>query len=282
MPATECLIGSVIICVVVTVFVIVVEYARTDYDYEDDYDYYYHDNEGDSTGPDGGKYNKGWIFGSGGRGGGGGTRLGSSRGGGNCFSDSTIVWTKNESSSDMTARQVMAIDLKEGDLVGTFDFSSSLHANYKFMWTRATDVSIYGGNWKAHTFVFSKQLHLTVTSPHLMIILKKEKSYFIRADHVEIDDIMLVNKRLIKVIGIKNHLIKRKVAIETEDGTLQVNGVWVSGFCDDNVEVNNRIVEYNSVIEDYKFRHFGEEFNSMCMDKVSWKIAYHRNNKLFR
>ena len=282
MPANECLICSIVIAVVVTVIIIVYDYATTDYDYEDDYDYYYYDNEGDSTGPGGGKYNKGWIFGSGGRGGGGGTRLGSSRGGGNCFSDSTVVWTKNESRSDMTARKVRAIDLKEGDLVETFDVSSSWHANYKFMWTRAMDVSIYHGNWRAHTFVFSKQLHLTVTSPHLMIILKKEKFYFKRADQVEISDIMLVNKRLIKVTGIKNHLIKRKVAIETEDGTLQVNGVWVSGFCDDNVEVNNRIVEYKLVIEDYKLRHFGEEYNSMCMDKVAWEIAYQRNNELFR
>ena len=237
-----------------------------------------------STG--GGRYSKGLSYGSGGRGVDGGTRLGSSGGSygssyGNCFSYSTIVWTKNESSSDMTALQVMAIDLKEGDLVETFDVSSSWQLKTQFMWTRVTDVSIYHGNWMAHTFEFSKRLNVTVTSPHLMIILKKEKFYFIRADHVEINDTMLVNKRLIKVIGIKNHLIKRKVAIETEDGTLQANGVWASGFCDDNVEVNNRIAEYNSVIEDYKFRHFGKEYNSMCMDKVAWKIAYHRNNKFF-
>ena len=83
------------------------------------------------------------------------------------------------------------------------------------------------------------------------------------------------------IIGITKHQIKRKVAIETEDGTLQVNGVWTSGFCDDNVEAKNRIAEYKPVIEDYKFRHFGEEYNSICMDKVAWEIAYHRNNKLF-
>ena len=175
----------------------------------------------------------------------------------------------------------MAIDLKEGDLVETFDVSSSLKPNNQFSWTRATDVSIYQGNWTAHTFEFSKQLHLTVTSPHLMIIQKKGKFYFVRADHVEINDTMMVNMRLMKIIGITKHQIKRKVAIETEDGTLQVNGVWTSGFCDDNVEAKNRIAEYKPVIEDYKFRHFGEEYNSMCMDKVAWEIAYHRNNKLF-
>ena len=85
--------------------------------------YHHYDNQFDSTGTGGGKNNKVWSYGIGGRGADGGTRLGSSYG--NCFSDSAIVWTKNESSSDMTARQVMAIDLKEGDLVETFDISPS-------------------------------------------------------------------------------------------------------------------------------------------------------------
>ena len=279
--SSGCCICSFVTSIVIIILVFILKAAL--YGDEDDYDYYYSDNDDDSTGPGGGKYSNSFIFGGGRHGSSGGSRFGSgSRGGGYCFSDSTAVWTKNETSPDATANQIMVTNLREGDLVGTLDASSATNQYYKFMWTRATDVSIYHGKWRAHTFVFSKQLYLTVTSPHLMIILKEEKFYFKRADQVEISDIMLVNKRLIKVTHIKNHLIKRKVAIETEDGTLQVNGVWVSGFCDNNVEANYRIVEYKSVIDDYKFRHFGEDFDSMCMDKVSWKIAYHRNNKLFR
>ena len=198
----------------------------------------------------------------------------------NCFSDSTIVWTKNGTNSDTTARKVMAINVREGDLVMTLDASSSRYQNYKSMWTRATDVSIYLGNWTAHTFLFPNDYHLTVTSPHLMIVFKKEKSYFIRADQVRIGDTMLVNKKLVEVASVTNHLIERKVAIETEDGTLQVNGIWASGFCEDNADVENRVSEYHAVVDDYKLRHFGKNYLDMCMDEMTWKIAYMRNNRL--
>ena len=116
-----------------------------------------------------------------------------------CFSDSTSVWTKNETSPDTTADQIMVTSLREGDLVGTLDASSTTNQYNKFMWTRATDVTIYKGNWTAHTFVFTSHLHLTVTSPHLMIIVKKDGFYFIRADHVKIGDEMFVNKKLRQV-----------------------------------------------------------------------------------
>jgi len=189
---------------------------------------------------------------------------------------------KNETSPDATANQIMVTNLREGDLVGTLDASSATNQYYKFMWTRATDVSIYQGNWTAHTFVFTSQLHLTVTSPHLMIIAKNDQLYFIRADHVEIGDEMFVNKKLLQVTGIESHTINSKVAIETEDGTLQANGVWTSGLCDDNFEVEKRIVEFQAIVKDYRFSHFGEEYNDMCMDAVTWKIAYQRNNELLK
>ena len=198
----------------------------------------------------------------------------------NCFSDSTIVLTKNATSSDTTARKVMASNVREGDLVRTLDASSSRYQSYKSMWTRATDVSVYLGNWTAHTFLFPNDYHLTVTSPHLMIVFKKEKSYFIRADQVRIGDLMLVNKKLVEVANVTDHLIERKVAIETEDGTLQVNGIWASGFCEDNADVKNILTEYHSAVDDYKLRHFGKDYFNMCMDEMSWKIAYMRNNRL--
>ena len=76
----------------------------------------------------------------------------------------------------------MVKDLKEGDLVGTADRNVQTNRKYKFMWTRATDVTVStDSEWKAHTFQFSSGRHyLTVTSPHLMIIWKNGFSYFIR------------------------------------------------------------------------------------------------------
>ena len=210
--------------------------------------------------------------GGGGRGGGGGGR-------GGCFDVSTTVWTKNETQPDKDAKQVMANDLVEGDLVGTMDLNM-IQANeeQKFTWTRATDVTIYRGKWKAHFLEFSNGNRLTVTSPHLMIIWKDEAPYFVRADQLKIGDMMKVNDMMTHIAKIKTSMIGAKVAIETEDGTIQVNGVLASGFCDDNPESKNKVMKVQAMINEYKTYHFGEDYNDMCLDVVSWRTAYMNNN----
>ena len=209
-------------------------------------------------------------------GGGGGYR---SRGGGwGCFSDSTLVWTKNETVSDSTAREILIKNLREGDLVGTLEPSFHQAIKHKFMWTRATDVTVSNGNWTAHTFEFWNGQRLTATSPHLMIIFGSGRYYFTRADAVQINDQMIVNGVMAKVSNIKNHILTRKVAVETEDGTVQVNGVLASGICDDNPDAVERIVEYESFMQDYRYRHFGKSYENTCMDRDTRKCAYVINN----
>ena len=101
---------------------------------------------------------------SGGYGSGGGRPgvVGSGAGWG-CFAADTMVWTKNESMPDTFATKVMVKNVIEGNLVGTLDTSSKPTENYKFMWTRATDVTIYQGNWNALTITFVGGHHITVT-----------------------------------------------------------------------------------------------------------------------
>ena len=209
-------------------------------------------------------------------GGGGGYR---SRGGGwGCFSESTLVWTKNETVPDTAAKEILIKNLREGDLVGTLEPSFHQSIEHNFMWTRATDVTISIGNWTAHTFEFWNGQHLTATSPHLMVILRRGKYYFTRADAVQINDQMVVHGVMAKVSNIRNHFLTRKVAVETEDGTVQVNGVLASGICDDNPVAVERIVKYESIIQDYKYAHFGKGYENTCMDRKAWKYAYMINN----
>ena len=206
----------------------------------------------------------------GGRGGGGG------RGG--CFDDTSLVWTKNETQPDKKAIQIMVKNLKEGDLVGSVDLKMQPKEAHKFMWTRATDVTTYTGHWNAHSFVFSNGNQLTVTSPHLMIIWKFEMSFLVRADEVKIGDEMIVNKMLTQVVKIRNYSIGTKVAIETEDGIIQVNDVLASGICEHNPDTIDTLVKTQPFVKTYKTRHFGENYNTMCMDVVAWKKAYMVNN----
>ena len=113
--------------------------------------------------------------------GGKGSGGGRGSGGGGCFSSDTMVWTKNESMLDMFATEVMVKDIIEGNLVRTLDTSLKQAGEFKFMWTRATDVTIYQGKWMAYNFSFSSGHHITVTSPHLMMIKKEKEFYFLNS-----------------------------------------------------------------------------------------------------
>ena len=209
----------------------------------------------------------------------GGSSSGKGKGSsGGCFSANTMIWTKNESTPDTYASKVMVKDVIEGHLVGTLDTSIQNAGHYRFMWTRATDVTIYHEVCKAHSFYFSSGHHVTVTSPHLMMVLKDGKFYFLRADNVEIGDKMMVNGIESKVTNIQTFNMNMKVAIETEDATIETNGVLASGLCEDNPDVVDRMVVSNALVRDYKMSHFGESSNEMCMAYETWKKAYNLNN----
>ena len=229
---------------------------------------------------------KQFLSGGGYGGGGYGSRGYGSRGyggygGRGCFDYATTVWTKNETSSDEYARQVKVLNLVEGNLVGTMDINSRPYDPKKMVWSRATDVTIQSGHYKGHYFEFSTGHHLTVTSAHLMIIWKNGKSYFVRADEVQVGDAMQVQEAIAHVTKIENIMIMKKVSIETEDGTVQANGVLASGLCDHNPEVHGRVVKSGNLVKNYKILHFGEKYNTMCMDRVTWKNSYMINNGYF-
>ena len=200
-----------------------------------------------------------------------------------CFDETTTIWRKNETLSDDFAEQVMLKDLREGDLVKTVDMNPRNPRDSTFIWTRATDVATYTGNWEAHSFGFGNGHKLTATSPHMMIIWKHGVPYLVRADQVQLGDLMKMGEMITSVTSIQNHSIKTKVAIETEDGTIQVNGVLATSLCDNNPDAFDKIMKFETTLENYKNSHFGEDYNTMCMDSVAWKNAkkfwiYNRNN----
>ena len=196
-----------------------------------------------------------------------------------CFDETTVVWSKNETQSDEDAKQVLVGNLQEGDLVRTLTLKNSPDEPRMLRWTRATDVTVHtGGSYMAHTFLFRNDHQLTVTSPHIMIIWKDGKPYFIRADQVKAGDEMIVDENLNRIKSIETKVISTKVNVETEEGTIEANGVLASGFCDHNPDLVNMVAKAEETIETYKLSHFGSAYNSMCMDVTAWRSAYMANN----
>jgi len=154
------------------------------------------------------------------------------------------------------------------------------HEEEKIVWTRATDVTVYNGNWTVHNLIFATGHQVTVTSPHIMIIWPNKEPYLVRADQVKIGDMMRVGKTIDPVIEIRTYMVGSKVAVETEDGTIQGNGVLASGFCDDNPDMLDRAMKATGILKIYKDRHFGHCYNTMCMDSIAWNNTYMINNGL--
>ena len=89
----------------------------------------------------------------------------------------------------------------------------------------------------------------------------------------------MVNGIEAKVTNIQTFKMNMKVAIETQDATIETNVVLVSGLCEDNPDVVGRMVVSNALVTDYKRSHFGESSIEICMAYKTWKKAYILNNK---
>ena len=89
---------------------------------------------------------------------------------------------------------------------------------------------------------------------------------------------MSVEETITRVTMVETKMVDSKVAIETEDGTIHVNGVLASGFCDDNPDAVDKMMKVDTMIEGYKSNHFGEVYKSMCMDTIAWKNNHMINN----
>ena len=199
-------------------------------------------------------------------------------GGGMCFDASMMVWAKNETQPDKDAVLIMAKDVEEGDLVKTTDLTTHASNENGLVWTRATDVDIFWGNWKAYHLVFASGHRVKVTSPHVMIIWKNGISYLLRADQVQLGDQMKIGKEITCVTEVFIYRMKSKVSIETEDGTIQVNDVLATGFCDNNPEITEKILQAQQMLQEYKRHHFGKYIDNQCMDTIAWMNTYLYNN----
>ena len=124
-------------------------------------------------------------------------------------------------------------------------------------------------------------MHYACFAAPFLNIHKKGSWYFVRADQVKVGDEMKVGKFIEQVIKGDNMMIKSKVAIETEDGTIQVNNVFTSGLCDKSPTARSSVLDTVHALTDYKSSHFGEYFSNTCMSKIAWKHAYLKNNNIF-
>ena len=128
-------------------------------------------------------------------------------------------------------------DLSVGDQIMTFENLEDLNnASSSKAFTTVTTSEILKGLYNAHKFTFENGKTLTVTSSHLMIILKDVniiKMTQVMAIDVKINDIMhFADGKTSKVVEIEDVKILNKVNIETASGYLYANNVFVTSMCE--------------------------------------------------
>lgn len=149
-------------------------------------------------------------------------------------------------------KRVRVGTLKKGDKVKTYKLSRSL-MNEKSIFTVAPEVTtvkrvdIFNvGNWKARTIKFPPRYEIppiTVTSNHKFPVKRGENVRIVRAGKIRMEDKLfsmgkpdekggkhLLGKHLIPIANIENHIIRKKISVETMEGTIEMNHILACAY----------------------------------------------------
>ena len=140
-----------------------------------------------------------------------------------CFDEDTQV-IKNDGKS------VAVKDLTEGDRILSIKDASNPHEKF---YDEVTNATLVHGSFAAHKLVFSNGKSITVTSPHLMMILKDSIMQMVAAKDVQVHDIMCFeNSEFSAVTETVETLLPRKMNIATKTGLFFANDLLTTGMCE--------------------------------------------------
>lgn len=145
------------------------------------------------------------------------------------------------------------VELSVGDeILSKAELDGHLSADTFATVTNATKIV---GNFAAHKITFNNGNHITVTSPHLMIIKSdKESMKLVAARDVKPLDEMAFNDRSYHQIEkTEDVVLPIKVNIETSTGLLFANGLLTSGMCENTPDLD---MNAKDVLRDYMVSHF--------------------------
>lgn len=140
--------------------------------------------------------------------------------------------------------------------------------------TKITRIQIIEGHFDFVQLDFDdKVTSINVTAPHIMIVLSKEKGFSAKAaKDVKVGDQMLSSKtgKVLRVSNISPFYKFRKVNVETESGTLVANGLYVSGVCEHNPQIQNTT---SNVLSLKEFLHTYKKSHGFLVANVNWQSS---------
>jgi len=149
-----------------------------------------------------------------------------------CFKEDTLVVKKDGTNAKVG-------DLGVGDeILSKAELDGHLSADTFATVTNATKIV---GNFPAHKITFSNSNHITVTSPHLMIVKSDKESMKLVAarDLKSFDEMAFNDGPYYQIEKIEDVVLPMKVNIETSTGLLFANGLLTSGMCENTPDLDN-------------------------------------------
>lgn len=140
--------------------------------------------------------------------------------------------------------------------------------------TKVTRMQIIEGHFDFVQLDFDDNVtSINVTTPHIMIVLSKEKGFSAKAaKDVKVGDQMLSSKtgKVLRVSNINPFYKFRKINVETESGTLVANGLYVSGVCENNPQIQNAT---SNVLHLKEFLHAYRRSHGFFEVNVNWQSS---------
>ena len=157
-----------------------------------------------------------------------------------CFSsDTTIFKIENGEIKDVPIYQ-----LKENDLV---------LANNEYKFTKVVRNVKSEGIFDYIQIILESGKELTVTKEHGVIVLDNESNKRVRkANDLRGGQVLITMEGPEVIKSINNLRIKDKYILETLDGTVVANNIYVSTICDDMIDEK---INADDLIQQWKNRH---------------------------
>jgi len=108
------------------------------------------------------------------------------------------------------------------------------------------------GKFSFVSIVLENGQKIRVTDEHGIIFLKNHQKFIKNADKVKVGDILITTLGKSKVVKIEKYFEKSKFIVETEDGTVFSNGIYVSTICEEEI---NETKEFNEIISEWRKIH---------------------------
>ena len=157
-----------------------------------------------------------------------------------CFSSDTKISTIE----DGQIKEVSIYELKENDIV---------LANNEHKFTKVVRNVKSEGVFDYIQIILESGKELTVTNEHGVIVLdEKSNKRVIKANHLKEGQVLITLEGQEIIKRINNLRIKDKYILETLDGTVIANNIYVSTICDDVIDEE---INADDLIQQWKNKH---------------------------